>query len=241
MSNFYQSNTAVGKHPVASGQDSDEVVYRAIWALASTTVGLGLNDIIELGVLPANYTLSDVTFDADQFDSNGAPTLTFDAGLLTGGASTPQSNPGNVGVADLTRAVGTDMLSGSSAIGRTATGSTVGATQFTCDRIRPVGYDRSIGLKVKAAPATAVVSAFAGTNFRGTWQPGTAYALHDWIVTEDGVRLEATAAGTSSTAATGLVVPYYNGATVTDGGVTWTVRDPVLGVTVRMRPKRYGT
>lgn len=104
-------------------------------------INLANNDIIDMGIIPANSTPVDVWIDCDDLDSNGTPTFTFDCGIITG---TPGDATGS-------RTVGTEFFSAST-IGQT--GGVARTTSKTAFRIAPSDVDRSIGIKVVAAPAT---------------------------------------------------------------------------------------
>ena len=49
-----------------------------------TVAGIVLNDVIEMGILPAGYVPIDAKFLCDDVDSNGSPLLTLDCGIMTG-------------------------------------------------------------------------------------------------------------------------------------------------------------
>lgn len=100
-----------------------------------------LNDIIEIGVLPATTRVIDMILDSDDLDSNGSPTMTFDVGLMSG----------DFGDNDASRTCGAEFFSGSNV---PQAGGVVRPTLKTAFRTSPVQYDRSIGLKVAAAAAT---------------------------------------------------------------------------------------
>ena len=76
-------------------------------------------------------------------DTIGSPAITLDVGLLTG----------TVGDATNSRTCGAEIFSASTAA---QTGAVVRPTLKTAFNILPTGSDRSIGLKIAAAPATAV-------------------------------------------------------------------------------------
>ena len=111
--------------------------------LASTPlkgVTLAIGDIIDFGLIPANSTVTDLLIDADDLDSGGSPALAYDVGVLTG---TPGATTG--------RTCGTEFFAATTA------GQAAGVTRMskgTGFRVAPVGYDRSIGIKITAAAAT---------------------------------------------------------------------------------------
>jgi hypothetical protein len=93
--------------------------------------------------LPAYHTISDAILICDDLDSAGSPAITLDVGLLTG----------TVGDATNSRTCGAEIFSASTAA---QTGAVARPTLKTAFNILPTGADRSIGLKIAAAPATAV-------------------------------------------------------------------------------------
>ncbi len=102
-----------------------------------------LNNVIDLGVLPGGHTVTNAFLIADDLDTGGSPAITVDIGLMTG-------TPGDsVSV----RTVGAEMFSAANAAQTGAapvqmslkSGYTIMANQA----------DRSIGVKISAAPATA--------------------------------------------------------------------------------------
>jgi hypothetical protein len=111
--------------------------------LASTPlkgVTLGVGDIIDFGIIPANTTVTDLLIDSDDLDSNGSPTLAYDVGVLTG---TPGETTG--------RTCGTEFFAATNASQSAAVTRMSKGTGF---RVAPVGYDRSIGIKITTAAAT---------------------------------------------------------------------------------------
>lgn len=102
---------------------------------------LDLNDTVDLGILPAYHTVVDGILIPDELDSNGAPALILDAGIMSG-------EPGQN---DAARTVGTELFAASTA------GQDGAVTRLSAKGaflIKPVAYDRSIGVKIAAAPAT---------------------------------------------------------------------------------------
>lgn len=137
---LYQTPVAkrqvVAPYPDCAG---DVVATRFTYAFgANPSVG----DIIELGVLPAGLRVIDMILDSDDLDTNGAPTMAFDVGFMSG----------DFGVNDPARTCGAEFYSGSNVAQSGASGGH--PTLKTAYRTSPVQYDRSIGLKVTAAAAT---------------------------------------------------------------------------------------
>lgn len=101
-----------------------------------------LNDIIDIGVLPAGHTVSDAILMCDDLDSNGTPLVALDVGIMSG-------NPGETG----SRTCGNELFAADTSA---RTGATARMSKLAGFNILPTDLDRSIGVKIQAAPATAV-------------------------------------------------------------------------------------
>jgi hypothetical protein len=99
------------------------------------------NNVIDLGVLPAGHTIHGAQLIADDLDTGTA--ITLDVGLMSG----------TVGTNDAARTVGQELFVASTAAQTGAVAST--STTKTALTITPVGNDRSIGVKIVAAPTGA--------------------------------------------------------------------------------------
>lgn len=98
------------------------------------TSNLAVNDIIELGILPAYSTVTDLILISDEVG-----TATFDVGLMSG----------TVGSTDGARTSGNQFIAGA------ADASTVRMSAATGFRLAASDTDRSIGVKVLTAGITA--------------------------------------------------------------------------------------
>lgn len=99
-------------------------------------------NIIDIGILPAGHTISDVILLPDDLDTNVSPAMTLDVGIMSG-------TPGDTVTA---RTCGAEIFSASTA----AQGATVTrASLKTAFIILPTEVDRSIGVKVLLQAATA--------------------------------------------------------------------------------------
>lgn len=220
MSTYYQTSVATRRTPARVEAGPCLVSMRAVFPVRTALVA---DDIIEALVLPADCVIVDAALDASDLDSNGTPTLAYDVGLMSG----------TVGKVDLTRSVGTELFSGAT------TGQAAGMAKASLRTVlsqMASGQNRSVGIKIDTAAATAVVSGTDGTNDRGFWQASTAYAAGDYITLENGLRVACTTAGTSGTS---MPIEAFSsavkGGTVADGTVTWTHQDPYLALTVTYR------
>jgi hypothetical protein len=100
-----------------------------------------LNDIIDIGVLPAGHTVSDAVLLSDDLDSNGTPLMALDVGIMSG-------NPGETGA----RTCGNELFAADTAV---RTGASARMSKVAGFNILPTDADRSIGVKIQAAAATA--------------------------------------------------------------------------------------
>lgn len=103
--------------------------------------GLALNDIVEMLPLPALCTVVDATLVSDDLDSNGAPLIALDVGLLSGDA----------GKNDAARTIGNEFFAADT-IGRT--GGVSRMSKAAGFRVAKVDQPRGIGFKVATAAAT---------------------------------------------------------------------------------------
>lgn len=104
-------------------------------------VTLLTNDLIDIGILPANHTIADILIDTDDLDTNGTPLMSVDVGMMSG-------TPGDtVSV----RTVGQELFAGDTTV---RTGGLARTTRSSAMRIVPTGADRSIGVKIVAQAAT---------------------------------------------------------------------------------------
>ena len=117
--------------------DIVENVYTADLAKAPLLgVALPLNTIIDMGIIPAWTTVTDVTIVADDLDSG--TTIALDVGVISG-------TPGDI---VSVRTIGAEFHSASTIA---QAGGVARMTLKTGFRVEPVGYDRSIGVKIQAA------------------------------------------------------------------------------------------
>lgn len=139
MASFLKSDWTKGKRATPVGVAGEVLCETFIYNLAAALV---INDKIEIGVLPANARIVDGLIDTDDLDT-GTPAITLDVGIMSG----------TVGDADLARTVGTELFAASTVaqaggMARTTLGQ----------RSTPTALDRSIGILVKAAPATGTAT-----------------------------------------------------------------------------------
>lgn len=146
-------------HAMPEAQGAEVVSHRLEYSLGAA---LALNDIIHLGFLPANHVPVDVMVDSDDLDTNGAPAIIYQAGVL------------NADEDDIdTTASGGASWIGSSDIGQA--GGMARATGIAISRVpRSEHADLPIGIKVSTAPATGATSGKVGMtiSYRAAYQEG---------------------------------------------------------------------
>lgn len=98
-------------------------------------------DIIDLGVLPANHTISDAVLVTDDLDTGAG--MVLDVGLMSG-------TPGDAVSA---RTCGAEIFSGATTA---QTGGTARPTLASAFKILAAETDRSIGVKISTQAATPV-------------------------------------------------------------------------------------
>ncbi|MBI1202614.1 MAG: hypothetical protein GC182_08905 [Rhodopseudomonas sp.] len=138
-----QTDVAKGKIIAPTPDEAGDLAsIRAEISLA--TGDLTLNKIIEMLPLPANCTGVDFIFDTDDLDSDGAPTITIDIGVMSGEYGDPDP--------DDARTCGAEIFSAATTA---QAGGVARPTLVTAFRIAPTDADRGIGVKIHAAPAAA--------------------------------------------------------------------------------------
>jgi len=153
MPNLYQSAWAKSQRTTpTSGCGADELAQLFEYTLTATALGVG--DIIELGVLPANNAPCDAILVCDDLDTNGTPTIVMDVGIMNGDVGALLDSAGSF------RTCGAELFSASVAA---KTGVTERASLLAAFTIAPSDKDRSIGVKITTAAAT---QAAAGQKVR---------------------------------------------------------------------------
>ena len=149
---IHQTDWAKGIKPTPYPHYAGEVVAQRFTFTVPTDIAL--NDIIEMAILPNGNVPYDVVFDSDDLDTNGAPAIVWDCGIMSG-------TPGDTVSA---RTCGDELLDG---ITTSQGGGVVRPTLAKAFSITPSGSDRSIGLKLVAAAATPAAGTVGLTVFFG--------------------------------------------------------------------------
>lgn len=240
---FYQSEVVLKKKPAKLEAGACIVQQRSVFTLpigklvngsGTVTNAFAVGNIIEALVLPADHTIVDARIDCDKLDaatSGPSPALAFDVGIMSG----------VVGLKDTSRTVGAQLFSGATTA--QAGGASASPSLRAAYSILASNVDRSIGIKITAAAATALTLTAASKFVRnvGFWQPGTVYAVGDFFFLADGRRVFVDTGnnGTSGTnpplEALGALAFASGSNTTQEGGVTWTMGDPYIALAVSYR------
>lgn len=140
MPNF-ASQFSTGKLATLTSPAAGVVVAQDLF-IDVTAAQLVVGNIFDIGILPAGHAVTDFQLACDDLDSNGTPTLAVDVGIMSG-------TPGDVISA---RTSGNELIAGSAAA---QAASLVRMSSQNPVKLIAVGFDRSIGVKVTVAPATA--------------------------------------------------------------------------------------
>jgi hypothetical protein len=140
---LYRSAFAKGQRQAATAGTSGTVVTERFEY--DLTGAVSLNDIIEIGCIPARTRVVDMVLVSDDLDTNGAPTLTYDVGVMSG----------DYGVNDAARTVGNEFFAADQ-VGRAGGSSRMSKKEgFT---VAAADADRGIGVKIAAGPATSATT-----------------------------------------------------------------------------------
>lgn len=135
-----QGGTGNVAYPDCAG-DVVQNRYTADLSLAPLAgVALPANTIIDFGIIPAYSTVVDLMIVTDDLDT-GVAALAYDVGIISG-------TPGDT---TSVRTVGTEFFTATTA---SQSQQVVRMSQVTGFRVDPVGYDRSIGIKITTAAGT---------------------------------------------------------------------------------------
>ncbi len=131
-----------GRDPVVT---TDSVEHQSTrFEINLTTGDLTLNNLGEIGVLPAGYEPVALIIDATKMDTGATPTLAFEVGLIdpaTGLLSTKAADGGAPWATGVT-------------VGQQG-GQAPAYSLALANTVQDPEYDRNIGVQITAAPATA--------------------------------------------------------------------------------------
>lgn len=136
------SKFVTGQLATVTGDCAGEVVVNDYF-IDVTAAQIEADNVFEIGVLPAYHTVVDAILVPGDLDTNASPALTLDVGIMSG-------TVGDTGNTE--RTCGKELFDASTAA---QTGAAARATAATAFKIKPVEYDRSIGVKVVTDAATA--------------------------------------------------------------------------------------
>lgn len=147
---IHQSEFAKGTRDVPYPANAGQVCAARFFMTAPAN--LALNDILEIGVVPAGCRVLDLVLDTDDLDTGGSPAIVLDVGLMSG----------EVGSTDGGRACGDEFLDG---VNTAQAGGVVRPTLTKAFRTGTAPVARSIGAKVMTAGATPAAGVIGLTVF----------------------------------------------------------------------------
>jgi hypothetical protein len=143
MPTLRQATQVANKDPVPSANGIEDITLVGDFTVPA---GLVINDVVEMVILPAGYVPVDASAYFEDTDSNGAPAMTLDLGLISGVA----------GAADNARTGASEAFAASTVA---QAGGVARPTKKDWGLIAPTSADRGIGFKVVAAAATLTAGA----------------------------------------------------------------------------------
>jgi len=133
------SKYAKGIEPISYPSLAGDAV--AIRFSHQITTAPAAGDVLELGCIPSNCRVADITVDVDDLDSNAAPAILFDVGIMSGA----------FGQEDSTRTCGADFFAAS----KMAQSSGVDRPSLrSAYRTTASNIDRGIGIRFGTPAAT---------------------------------------------------------------------------------------
>lgn len=144
------SKYAKGTEPLSYPSTAGEAVAIRFSHLLASAPAAG--DILELACIPSNCRAAEIVLDMDDLDSNGAPTILADVGIMSG----------DFGKEDNARTCGAEFFSGSN-LGQA--GGVARPTLKTAYRTTASNVDRGIGVKFTTVAATFVPGIIGLTVF----------------------------------------------------------------------------
>jgi hypothetical protein len=150
MASILQNDYAKGVKIQPIGDDSDVVSIRLEYNLAAALV---INDVLDLGFLPAGHVPVDCMLDSDDLDTNGTPTITLSVGVLNAGKTAISTAAADGGAAWIL----------ASTVAQA--GGLVRPTIAAITRCASSETPRSVGVLVAAAPATGTAVGKVGLTF----------------------------------------------------------------------------
>ncbi len=143
-----KSNFALGTYPMPVAQGAEIVVVRMQYDLAAA---LAVNDVIEMGSLPAGHVPVDFFLDSDETDA-GADAILYDAGILTAAKTDIDVTASSGGANWLT---GSNIGQAGDLIARPTTNA------FAKTQVDDVN-DRPLGIHIATGPGTGAASGEVG-------------------------------------------------------------------------------
>jgi hypothetical protein len=143
MPTLRQADQIVQNLPAISADGYEPIVIVGDYTVEA---GLAANDVVEMVILPAGYVPVNAHLACEDTDSNGAPTITLDMGLISGAA----------GAKDNARTGGNEAFAASTVA---QAGGVAVPTKKDFFLVAPSSSDRGFGVKLAAGAATLTAGA----------------------------------------------------------------------------------
>lgn len=141
---LFHGDTPLGNRPVPTPSTAGEVTAGVFEYKVAAGKTLALNDIVEIGVLPAYAIPVDAHLDVDDLDT-GTPAIVLDVGLMSGQVGADLNDDASA------RTIGNEFFAGATtAQAGGFARMTKSPKAVTADNTK----DRSIGVKIATAAAT---------------------------------------------------------------------------------------
>ncbi|MEK1928576.1 MAG: hypothetical protein AAAC47_02095 [Pararhizobium sp.] len=134
-----QSNAAKGILAIAYPGFAGQAVTQR--HTINVPANVAANDILEMLPIPPGCRVADIIVDSDDLDTNGAPAITIDVGVMSG----------EFGSTDPARTCGAEFFSAST-LGQA--GGVARPTLASAYRVLHSPTERSVGIKIKTVAAT---------------------------------------------------------------------------------------
>lgn len=156
---FANSNDYLtGRKPVVSADSFGTCALR--FSLAMVAGDLTLNNVGNIGILPAGCVPVGLLVDSDDLDTNASPTVAFAIGMSNAAVS---NNVQGATPTDISTAAADGGAAWATAITVGQAGGQVQPLSKALSRVQAVNYDRYIVLKATTAAATGAAGEFGVT------------------------------------------------------------------------------
>ncbi|MFZ6813540.1 hypothetical protein ACO0K3_03665 [Undibacterium sp. Rencai35W] len=140
----------IGRTPTPTPSNSSDVTVR--FKLPFVAGDLTLNNLGNIGILPAGCVPVALLIDSDKLDTNGTPTIAWQLGISNAAVVNNVQGAGGTAISALTADGGAAWATAQTV---SQNGGQVQALSKALSRVTPTTYDRYIMIQATAAAATA--------------------------------------------------------------------------------------